>query len=223
MTRRQHTRHPLDPTTERIRAGVIEAIQVQLAEGGWTQRQAAAICGITQPRISDLLRGNTARFSLDALVGFTAALARQMRVQGGEAMEDVFEAGQRQVAEFMAKLATRPVSARYPVATESSITARGGRVTASSPYSTTGGRVALVGDTVCYADGTEARIVSGAGAVLGHQGRPVALVGSALDNGDTIEGPLHEGMVIVQYADVPPIEGLLDPNYVSSRSHGGQP
>lgn len=135
-------------------------------------------------------------------------------------MEDVFEAGQRQVAEFMAKLATRPVSARYPVATESSITARGGRVTASSPYSTTGGRVALVGDTVCYADGTEARIVSGAGAVLGHQGRPVALVGSALDNGDTIEGPLHEGMVIVQYADVPPIEGLLDPNYVSSRSHG---
>ena len=32
MTRRQHTRHPLDPTTERIRAGVIEAIKAGVSD-----------------------------------------------------------------------------------------------------------------------------------------------------------------------------------------------
>lgn len=223
LTRRQHTRPPLDPTTERVRAEVIETIRAQLKAGGWTQKQAAALCGITQPRVSDLLRGSTERFSLDALVGIMAALARQAAVQdGGDTMESTAADGQRQVAEFMAKLAARPVKARYPVATESSTTARGGRVVASSPYATTGGRVALVGDVVRYADGSEARIISGAGAVAGHQGRPVALVGSALDNGDTIDGPRHEGMVIVQYADEPPIAGLLDPNYAAPQAPGSQ-
>lgn len=214
VTGRQHTRHPLDPTAERVRAEVIETIRAQLKAGGWTQKAAAGLCGITQPRISDLLRGNTDRFSLDALVGITAALARQAAIQGGEdTMENTVEDGLRQVAEFMAKLAARPVKARYPVATESSTTVRGGRVIASSPYSTTGGRVALVGDIVRYADGNQARIISGVGVVLGYQGRSVALAGSALDNGDMIDGPRHEGMVIVQYADEPPIDGLLDPNY----------
>ncbi|WP_088888565.1 XRE family transcriptional regulator [Diaphorobacter nitroreducens] len=201
--------------TARIRADVIEAIRGQLKAGGWTQQQAADICGVTQPRISDLLRGNTGRFSLDVLVGITAALGRQLALQtGGDTMENTVEDGLRQVAEFMAKLAARPVKARYPVATESSTTERGGHVIATSPYTTTGGRVALVGDIVRYADGSQTRIVSGAGAVLGHQGRSVALVGSALENGDTINGPMHEGMVIVQYADEAPIEGLLDPHYL---------
>jgi len=35
----------------------------------WYQAQATARLGVTQPRLNDLLRGRTARFSLDALVG----------------------------------------------------------------------------------------------------------------------------------------------------------
>ncbi|TXH12760.1 MAG: hypothetical protein E6R00_11425 [Gammaproteobacteria bacterium] len=130
--------------------------------------------------------------------------------------------GQRQVAEFMAKLAARPVKGRYPAATESSTTERGGKIIATSGFSTIGGRVAMVGDIVRYADGSEARIASGAGVAAVYEGRPLALVGSELDNGDRITGPAHNGMVIVQYADEAPIQGLLNPSYLPTPPEEGR-
>ncbi len=48
---------------------IAEAIRVQ----GLTQAQAAALFGVTQPRISDLARGKVALFSLDALMDMAAA------------------------------------------------------------------------------------------------------------------------------------------------------
>ena len=48
---------------------------------GWTQAEAAERCGVTQPRINDLLRGRIARFSLDALVNIAAALGRKVAVK----------------------------------------------------------------------------------------------------------------------------------------------
>ena len=47
---------------------------------GWTQVEAAQHCGVTQPRISDLLRGRVSRFSLDALVNISTALGCRVRV-----------------------------------------------------------------------------------------------------------------------------------------------
>jgi predicted XRE-type DNA-binding protein len=55
----------------------IEAI---VKENGWTQAEAAKRCGVTQPRINDLLRGRISRFSLDALVNIASALGRKVRV-----------------------------------------------------------------------------------------------------------------------------------------------
>lgn len=210
-----------DPTTTRVRDELIAKIKVQLAAGGWTQQRAAELCGLTQPRISDLLRGNTSRFSLDALVSVSAALERHSTTEGST-MEYTEADGQRLVAEFMAKLAAKPVKGRYPAATESSTTERGGRPIATSGLHTAGGRIALVGDIVRYADGSEARIISGAGVASVYAGRPIALVGSELDNGDRITGPIHNGMVLVQYADEAPIKGLLDPSYVPPQSDGEQ-
>lgn len=217
------SRTPLDPTTTRVRDELIAKIKAQIAAGGWTQQKAAELSGLTQPRISDLLRGNTSRFSLDALVSISAALERHLSTTEGGTMEYTEANGQRLVAEFMARLAARPVKGRYPAATESSTTERGGKLIATSGFSTIGGRVAMVGDIVRYADGSEARIVSGAGIAAVYEGRPLALVGSELDNGDSITGPVHNGMVIVQYADEEPIKGLLDPSYVPVRPNGGRP
>ena len=45
-----------------------------------TQAEAASRCGVTQPRINDLLRGRVSRFSLDALVNFATALGCRVRV-----------------------------------------------------------------------------------------------------------------------------------------------
>jgi predicted XRE-type DNA-binding protein len=47
-------------------------------ETKWTQTEAAQRCGVTQPRINDLLRGRVSRFSLDALVNIATAMGREV-------------------------------------------------------------------------------------------------------------------------------------------------
>ena len=129
-------------------------------------------------------------------------------------MEQNDTEGQRLAAEFMAKLAERPVKGRYPAATDHSTTDRGGRIVASSAISTDGGRVALVGDTVRYPDGSQTRIVTGSGANSLYFGSSIALIGSELENGDRINGPIHDGLVLVEYADAP-IPGLFQADYLT--------
>ena len=58
----------------------MDKISEFIAANGWTQVEAAAQCGLTQPRISDLLRGRLSRFSLDALVNIAAALGQRVHV-----------------------------------------------------------------------------------------------------------------------------------------------
>ncbi|KMY02572.1 hypothetical protein V476_16120 [Pseudomonas syringae KCTC 12500] len=119
--------------------------------------------------------------------------------------------GKRLADEYIAKVAIKPVKKRFPVASESSTTQRGGRIVATSNMHTTGGRVALVGDLAHYPDGSQSRIVSGVGPAMHHEGHQVALVGSVFENGDVITGPDHSGMVVVEYADESAAPGLHDP------------
>jgi len=56
------------------------AIGAVLKKSGWTQAQAAEHCGITQPRVNDLLRGRISRFSVDALVNIAASLGHRVHV-----------------------------------------------------------------------------------------------------------------------------------------------
>jgi predicted XRE-type DNA-binding protein len=58
----------------------MDEIEAVIKQNGWTQAVAAKRCGVTQPRINDLLRGRIARFSIDALVNIASALGRKVRV-----------------------------------------------------------------------------------------------------------------------------------------------
>jgi len=58
----------------RARADLMVEITEVLNTHGWTQVEAARHCGITQPRMNDLVRGRISRFSLDALVNIAAKL-----------------------------------------------------------------------------------------------------------------------------------------------------
>ena len=58
----------------------MDEIEAIVKASGWTQKEAAKRCGVTQPRMNDLLRGRITRFSLDALVNIAAALGRKVRV-----------------------------------------------------------------------------------------------------------------------------------------------
>lgn len=63
-----------------IRADLMRAIASLIQDAHWTQAQAATHCGISQPRINDLLRGRISRFSLDALVNIAAALHQRVHL-----------------------------------------------------------------------------------------------------------------------------------------------
>ena len=55
------------------------ALQNHIARGKLSQTQAAKLFGVTQPRISDLMRGKINLFALDTLVNMAAAAG--MRVE----------------------------------------------------------------------------------------------------------------------------------------------
>lgn len=64
----------------RARAELMQQIAAFVKRKGWTQTEAAQRCGVTQPRINDLLRGRVSRFSLDALVNISTALGCRVRL-----------------------------------------------------------------------------------------------------------------------------------------------
>jgi predicted XRE-type DNA-binding protein len=57
----------------RIRSELMVAITEQIRLAGITQAGAAKRFGVTQPRISDLMRGRIDLFSIDALVNMLTA------------------------------------------------------------------------------------------------------------------------------------------------------
>lgn len=54
---------------------------IDTEENGWTQSEAAQRLGVTQPRVSDLLRGKLSKFSLDTLVNMLAALGEEVEIK----------------------------------------------------------------------------------------------------------------------------------------------
>jgi predicted XRE-type DNA-binding protein len=57
----------------KLRSALMIALKGYIASESLSQVQAAKLFGITQPRISDLVRGKIELFSLDALVNTLAA------------------------------------------------------------------------------------------------------------------------------------------------------
>lgn len=63
------------------RAGLVIAVQRYVETSGETQARAGKRLGLTQPRLSDLLRGRIEKFSLDALVNMLARVGKQVEVK----------------------------------------------------------------------------------------------------------------------------------------------
>ena len=65
---------PQQAANMRARADLARQISSIIKAKSWTQAAAARNCGVTQPRINDLLSGHISRFSLDALVNIASAI-----------------------------------------------------------------------------------------------------------------------------------------------------
>jgi predicted XRE-type DNA-binding protein len=57
----------------KIRAALMQELDAYIKGAGLTQIEAARQFGITQPRVSDLIRGKIDLFSIDALVNMITA------------------------------------------------------------------------------------------------------------------------------------------------------
>jgi predicted XRE-type DNA-binding protein len=73
--------HPEQAANLQVRAELMRQIAAIIKDSDWKQADAAAHCGVSQPRINDLLRGRVSRFSLDALVNIATALGRRVHVE----------------------------------------------------------------------------------------------------------------------------------------------
>ena len=65
----------------RLRAEVMIRTAQQLKAHGWTQAEAARHLGITQPRVSRLLKGKVEDFSLDMLLTLAARAGLHAELQ----------------------------------------------------------------------------------------------------------------------------------------------
>ena len=74
--------NPLEAENMKLRSGLMMALKEHLTRTGLSQVQAAKLLCVTQPRVSDLMRGKINLFGLDALVNMAAAagLHIEMRV-----------------------------------------------------------------------------------------------------------------------------------------------
>ena len=72
---------PADAAQMCIRSQMMMALQDHIERSGLSQAQAAKIPGITQPRISDLMRGKIDLFASDSLVSMLAAAGLQVELR----------------------------------------------------------------------------------------------------------------------------------------------
>ena len=73
---------PTEAANMKLRSSLMRALEAHIRAKGLSQTQAAKLFGVTQPRVSDLLRGKINLFGLDTLVNMAVAagLHVEMRV-----------------------------------------------------------------------------------------------------------------------------------------------
>ena len=72
---------PEEAENMRLRSVLMTALKGHLTRTEMSQAQAAKLLGVTQPRVSDLMRGKIKLFGLDALVNMATAAGLHIEMQ----------------------------------------------------------------------------------------------------------------------------------------------
>jgi len=74
---------PEEAENMKLRSVLMMALKNHITRAGISQVEAAKLFGVTQPRVSDLMRGKIHLFAIDALVNMATAagLRIEMRIQ----------------------------------------------------------------------------------------------------------------------------------------------
>jgi predicted XRE-type DNA-binding protein len=76
---------PAEAENMKLRSRLMTALRDHIAEQGLTQAQAAKRLGVTQPRISGLMRGRIDLFAIDTLVNMLGKAGLQVDLRIGKA------------------------------------------------------------------------------------------------------------------------------------------
>ena len=76
---------PAEAENLKLRSALMMALEEHIKRKGWSQSEAARRFGVTQPRVSDLMRGKITLFGLDTLVNMAVAAGLQVEIRIAEA------------------------------------------------------------------------------------------------------------------------------------------
>lgn len=76
---------PAQAENMKLRSSLMLALKDHITQSGLSQSQAAKMFGVTQPRISDLMRGRIDLFAIDSLVNMLAAAGLHVEMRIGKA------------------------------------------------------------------------------------------------------------------------------------------
>jgi len=76
---------PAEAENLKLRSALMMALEEHIKRKGWSQSEAARRFGVTQPRISDLMRGKITLFGLDTLVNMAVAAGLRVEMRIAEA------------------------------------------------------------------------------------------------------------------------------------------
>src|SRR5213593_3126826 len=71
---------PAEAEHLRIRSDLLMQLQKTISSRGLKQAEAAKVLGVTQPRVSDLMRGRIDLFSIDTLIDMLAKLGIRAKI-----------------------------------------------------------------------------------------------------------------------------------------------
>jgi len=77
--------NPAEAEKMKLRSGLMIALKDYIVAEGLTQSQAAKKLGVTQPRISDLMRGKINVFAIESLVNMVVRAGLRIEMHIGKA------------------------------------------------------------------------------------------------------------------------------------------
>ena len=72
---------PEEATILAMRSRLMGELRIKIRDMGWTQAEAAQVLGISQSRVSDLIRGKFEKFSLDMLITLATRAGKKVELK----------------------------------------------------------------------------------------------------------------------------------------------
>lgn len=72
---------PEEATLLAMRADLMADLRLTVEKNGWTQTEAAKVLGVSQARVSDLVRGKWEKFSLDMLITLACRSGKKVEIR----------------------------------------------------------------------------------------------------------------------------------------------